>query len=670
VDFSNINEASVGLYLDEVYLASQGAGAMQLFDLERVEVLRGPQGTLFGRNTTAGVTQYVSRKPGDEFDARASLQYGQNNQVIAELAAGGPLTDRVRGRLAFKYNEDDGWQENELTGEDTASADSYAARGILAVDLSEAWEAELNYHYAENDGTTPIPLALFGLDPNDLTQYCGGTPVIGGASDQSHADAVLSGRCANDLGVVLRGQDADQGYSQSSDWPMEYESSGGYVKVIGDTAFATVTSITAYDEYDQHFGYDIDTYDYTDSVLQNDLGTDWASDAEQFSQEVRLNGEYNGNTWTAGAFYYTAEQSSVSATRVLVTVPGSGPLVVANPTDALTETDSWAAFGQLETPISETLTAVAGLRYTDETRKLARLECPTLPSAVCPPPGTGTSSDEIDTQATTGKMALEWRPGDDQLYYVQFSHGFKSGGFNPQSDVGRRGPVEEETVDSWELGIKRYFFDSTVRFNAAVFYNQFKGLQALVGSVDENSNPIVFYINAGDPDIVGAELELAWAPNDQFEALLGVGLLDTEISAEPTISADGRPLDGKELPQAPDLSLNAVVRYSLPLGDAGRLTLQADGRWQDDVFTGVDNDPVEFVESYGVLNLRARWLSPDLHLSAEAFVDNVTDETVIQHIFHNTVSGHTDPANAAGVQDGFRIPGRPRLWGVRVGYQF
>ncbi len=665
VDFSNVNEASVGLYLDEVYLASQGAGAMQLFDLERVEVLRGPQGTLFGRNTTAGVTQYISRKPTDTFEGNASLQYGANNQVIGELALSGPLADGVRGRVAFKYHNDDGWQENKLTGEDNAETDAYAARGILAVDLGERWEMEANYHYSENDGTTPTPLALFGLDPNDLTQYCGGLPVIGGPTDQSHADAILSGRCANDLGVVLDGQDVDEGYSEAQ-FPMEYQASGGYVKFVGDQAWATITTITAYEEYEQKFGYDIDTYDYTETVLQNDINTSWESEAEQFSQEIRLNGDYEGTSWTTGAYYYTAEQSSLSGTVVKVTIPGSDPLVISNPADTTTETDSWALFAQLESPISETVALVTGLRYTDETRKLAELEC-TVP---CPPPGAGGSADEIATQATTGKLGLEWRPVDGQLYYAQFSHGFKSGGFNPQSVVERRGPVNEETVDSFELGMKRFFLDDTLRFNAAVFYNEFKGLQALVGSVDEDFNPIVFYINAGDPDILGAELELAWAPNERFEAMLGVGLLDTEISADPSISADGRPLDGKELPQAPDISVNGVLRYHVPMDSLGWLTLQADGRWQDDIWTGVDNDPVEFVDAYGILNLRARWVSGSERYSAELFVDNVTDETVVQHIFHNTVGSHAVPANAAGVQDGFRTPGRPRLWGLRFGVDF
>ncbi len=667
VDFSNVNESSVGMYMDDVYLASQGAGAMQLFDLERVEILRGPQGTLFGRNTTAGVAQFVSKQPTEEFEGQGSLQYGQNNQVIGELGFGGPLSDSVRGRIALKYNKDDGWQENKISGKDVAVTDAHALRGILDVDLNEQWMMQLNGHYSKNDGTTPIPLALFGLNPNDLTQYCGGMPVIGGPTDHSHGDCVRSGGGANDLGVVLDNQHTDEGYSEKSDWPMAYEAKGGYVKFFGEMDWATFTSITALEKYEQHFGYDIDAYDYTNAIengvrIQSDLGTDWRSDAEQFSQEFRLNGEYNGNNWTAGLFYYDAEQSSKSGQLINPALPTG---FRAGATQSLIETESFAAFAQLNSPISETVTAVVGLRYTDEARELAELTCQ-LPS--CEPPSAGVP--KIETEATTGKAGLEWRPADTQLYYAQYSHGFKSGGFNPNAVISRRGPVEEESVDAFELGMKRYFLDDTLRFNASVFYNKFKGLQALVGSVDTSGNPIVLYINAGDPDIYGVEVELAWSPTDNLEVMFGLGTLDSEISAGPEVTSDGRPLDGKELAQAPDISYNGVIRYHIFLNDAGRVTLQADGRWQDDIFTGVDNDPAEFVDAYGVLNLRTRWASADERYNAEVFVDNVLDETIIQHMFHNTTGGHVTPANAAGVQDGFRTPGRPRLWGLKVGMNF
>ncbi len=662
VDFSNVNEASVGMYMDEVYLASQGSGTMQLFDLERVEVLRGPQGTLFGRNTTAGVTQFVSRKPTEELDGYGSLQYGENNQVVVEGAQGGPLSEAIRGRLAFKYNRDDGWQDLKLIGGHTADTDAWALRSIFDLDLTDELMLELNGHYAENDGHSPTPLSFFGLNPNDLTQWCGGQPVIGGPTDQSHADCLRSGSGANDLGVVLGGQDTDESYS-NAEYPMEYQAAGTYVKLVGEFEWATLTSITAYEKYEQHFGYDIDTYDYSaandPSGLQVDLNTNWRSEAEQVSHESRLNGDYNGFDWTLGFYYYAGEQGSLAGTQ---TNGAFGPTF----NDAETETDSWAIFGQLHVPIAETLTAVGGLRYTDETRELTKLVCPIV---ACAPPGGAGTKNEIDTGAWTGKVALEWRPADEQLYYVQFSHGFKSGGFNPVANPVQRGPVDEETVDSWEVGAKRTFFDNTLRANAAFFFNQFEGLQALVGSV-QGGLPVVFYINAGDPDIMGAELELAWAPHETFETMLSLAWLDTEISAGPTITADGRPLDGKELPQSPEFSVKGVIRYHIDLAAYGWLTLQADGRWQEDIFTGVDNDPAEFVESYGVLNVRTRWSSPDDRYSFEVFVDNVLDEDVIQHIFHNTVSGHPATANNSFVQDGFRTPGRPRLWGVRVGYQF
>src|SRR5690606_7275150 len=225
----------------------------------------------------------------------------------------------------------------------------------------------------------------------------------------------------------------------------------------------------------------------------------------------------------------------------------------------------------------------------------------------------------------------------------------------------QRGPVGEETIDAWELGMKRSFLGDTLRLNAAAFYYEFQDLQALAGTTDPETNQLeVFYLNAGDPDVLGAELELAWSITDNWELTLGAGLLDTEIKAEPDVTFDGRPLDGKELANAPDYNVNGMLRYYLDLGTGGLVTLQTDFRYQDDVFFGPDNDPVESQEAYGIVNARVGWESVDSRYSAELFVDNLFDEAFTQHVFHQSASSTTFDA-------AFAVWGRPRTWGVRIG---
>src|SRR5690606_30214170 len=153
IDFNNINEGSIAVYVDDVYQGFQGAGAGQLYDVERVEVLRGPQGTLFGRNTTGGLAHFITRRPTDEFEAYGNLQYGSYDQVIATGAVSGPLADGVRGRLAFKYSEDDGWQEDVFTGAKHGITELWSIRASLDWDISEAWLAEMSVHYTDDDST-------------------------------------------------------------------------------------------------------------------------------------------------------------------------------------------------------------------------------------------------------------------------------------------------------------------------------------------------------------------------------------------------------------------------------------------------------------------------------------------------------------------------------------
>jgi iron complex outermembrane recepter protein len=671
VDFSNINEGSVGLYVDEVYQAAQGSGVAQTYDMERVEVLRGPQGTLFGRNTTAGVVHYVTRKADrDEFNGRASLQYGSYNQVIGELAVGGGIAPGLRFRVAGKYNRDDGWQKNTVTGKRHAKTDALGLRGNLQADIGDVLTVELGAHYAKNDGiaTALRPYWIFG--DAAATTYCGGFTgpfAVGSPTDLARAECLLGNRGFGRMGQTRSKFTSRRITADRDDFPYEYDAFGGYAKFTADLGFANLTSITAIEDFEQLFEYGFDGWDNRPyGSGQVDFNTHFESDARQASQETRLDGRIGGARYVIGAFFYNATQRILNGTAVDQPSVDQFLARALDPIRAQTKTNSQAVFGQVDVPVGDIVTLSGGLRYTHDERSFS-LNCANRPGQVqCAP----TPRPRISANALSGRAAVELRPQDDTLLYAAYSHGFKSGGFNPVRPVTQRGPVDQETIDNYEVGAKTELFDGRLRLNASAFYYQFKGLQALIGAFDNTGNTNVLYINAGDPRGYGAEFEAAGRITDNFEASFGLALLDTKIKAAPNITADGRPLNGKRLATAPEVSFNGILRYVQPLA-SGDLSFQVDGRYQSSIFTGVDNDPAEFVKGYGIVNLRAGYTDESRSWSLEAFVDNVFNHNTIQHIFQLTPSSFTQlPAARPATDAGFGVWGRPRLWGVRASYNF
>lgn len=666
IDFSNINEASVALYVDDVYQVAQGAGTQQVYDLERVEVLRGPQGTLFGRNSTAGLVNYITRKPTDEFEGDMGLQYGRFNQVIANLAAGGRVVDGLRARFALKYNRDDGSEVNTVTGSRFSKTNAIAGRALVQVDLAPSVMLETKLTYSHNEGQSPIHRPYFVLDPSNPSGYCGGRPVPGTAADLAHAACILAGLgVSRTAGRRITDYSPTRGTSNQDDWPFRYTAWGGYAKLTADLGFADLVSLSGVEHYRQFFTYDADGYDNRPYGVggSRDLSVLFWSQARTFSQEVRLSNTTEGGLkWLVGGFYYDGVQHAQS-TSAIDTVPSD--LIAYT-----TRTKSLAGFGQLDVPLGDKVTLSGGARYTRDRRKFDPLDCSrSNANKVCLP----TITPRISDGQWTYRAGIDYRPTEDIMLYGSVSRGFKSGGWNTNRSPALRGPVGSETVKNYEVGLKSQFFDRKLTLNAALFYYKYRGIQALIGTTDPVTGLTTsLYINAGDPRTYGAELELNANVTDRLELRLGAGYLDTKVIANPSFTADGRPLNGNRLPQAPEFSGNAIVRYTIPAGDAGDFTLQADGRYQTYVYSGIDNDPSEKVKAYGIANARIQWRSADRKYTLEAFVDNVFDYHVIQQMFHNTLGSFplVPTANSPTFDSGFGVWGRPRTWGVRAGYSF
>ncbi|MFC6633076.1 TonB-dependent receptor [Microbulbifer taiwanensis] len=633
VNFSDSWESPVSIYVDDVYRGNPAGSAIQLFDLERVEVLRGPQGTLYGRNTTGGLVHYVSRKPTEEFAAAASVGVGSYSERIVEGSVSGPVADSVRGRLAIKSTRNDGWQTNTVSGDKLNDTDNFGYRALLDFDLGDSGGLLLNVHGSSADQQS-VGFAHMGYLE---------APVDGAAT--CAVSRIQNGECTSAT-FAMTGAEAVNGHfdpehvaaSASEGMATEIDTFGTSATLSWDFDHFSLTSISAYEELDKFLQDDADGT----PVIWFD--EQYAVDAEQYTQEIRLNGSGDNSTWVTGFYYYKDDRGLV--TEAPTTADGLWHREIV----AL-DSESWALFGQLEYDLGAELTLVTGLRYTEEERDFTEVSGPVF-----------SSYDELDVKddltesATTGRIGLDWRPSDATLAYASLSSGFKSGGFSGSYNASLEAtrPVKSEDITNFEVGIKTTLADR-FRVNAAAFNYTVEGYQAQVFLTVADGSVIT---NAGDVTGTGAEIEITAPIGDNFELIAGAGWLTTEFDSEQIfqVAGDSYTLDGNELPSAPELTYNLVARYYLDLGDSGELVLQGDYAWQAEHFLQIENDPYSHHDSYGLANAKISWHSPADTYSVEAFARNLADERYFTY------------QNTLGSDWGYGVWGQPRTAGLRFNW--
>lgn len=642
-------EGNVALYFDDVYRPTAFYGGNELLDVERVEILRGPQGTLFGRNSTSGLVHFISRKPTEEFEGYANVEFGSYDTRVFEGAISGPLSDQVRGRLAVKYHENDGFQTNQgPAGGKLAVKDRLAVRGHLEFDLSDEVNLLLSVEVSDQDDIGQAFNYWGQLDPVTL--------------EQCSPKRIWSGQCVGGGAYFGLPQFGDPDLDAKKPFT-EHDPDNGDGKYTLETLAVTaklrwqltdsieLVSITGYDGHDRFFNTDEDgsatgvfggLYQYNDS---------YTTDGDQYSQEFRLSGIVDDSDWVVGLFYYDNDLRSTSTIADFETVQAPGTI-------ADLETTSWAVFGEYGRSLTEAVRLIAGFRYTDEEREVNVLT------------ETIRGSQELSNDNVSGRIGLEWRPMDDWLLYAKLSTGFRSGNFASDllfGDLNQLSPADPEETLSFEVGAKSTLADGRVVLNAAIFYEDVSDKQGIV--YDGNAAvPATRLITVGDADIFGAELELFVRPIDNLDLSLGVGWLDTEVDAPAgfgfnagfgtganAFAGDPFFLDGSELGSG--WSVNGVVRYHVPLGDAGSLSLQADYDWREE---NVGADRISYAEDRLLVNLRAFWSSPDERWEVQAYVENAFEEEYIDNV---------GPI-VAGEDYALGNMGLPRWYGVKIGMNF
>lgn len=640
-------DPSIGVYVDDVFVSRTQAAFLDLFDVERIEVLRGPQGTLYGRNTIGGAIKFVSKRPPKQLDGYLEAGYGNYHTVSLKGRVGGPIAgDTLRGNIAFAFDRREGYNFNSFTGKDDGDVRSYAGRASLLFAPTDRLEFVLNgdVKFDRPDTSrspvrrTPITVATPGL----VTLPAGTDPYV--------VDTNANG---------LSDQDG-YGVSLTANF------------TVSDAV--TLSSITAYRGF--KFDLNLDTDGSPAPVLDILLH----QDESQFSQELRLNyDDHAGITFIGGLYYFHDRDDTFSgvdngAATIFgfpVTVFGFASSSLA---DTLQVTDSYAAFGDATYAIADKLTIEAGLRYTSEDRSSRRdfenFFDPTVSVIKNEPPfltGIGVPGTRINGKvnfgAWTPKGTISYKPNNDVLLYASVARGFKSGGFDGRAttDFGFT-PFRPEFVWSYEGGAKTSWLDGRLVANAAIFYNNYTDIQVTSFGADPVTGVFVSrFTNAAKARSYGAELELIAQPTTQLSLNASVGYLNARYTTfDILIGSVVTDVTDRALVNAPRWNASLGATYKVPIGNSLAATFHIDGAYRSRVATEITDSPLLGQPDYALLNGFVGIATADDRWELRAGVKNLTDHAVRTQGFNL--------ADFPGVQVSFY--GAPRTYDVRVIHRF
>ena len=663
-DFGVLNQGPIAAYMDETYISSNAAQIFQLLDTERVEVLRGPQGTLYGRNATGGAVNFISRKPTDEWEGWARAGYGSFEMTKFEGAFGGPVTDTVGIRGAILKTDSDGWMKNRFTGNDQNGIDELAWRVLVEAKPSD----ELNLLFNVHGGNTK----------SDAVQYrhLGVWDALGNQCPDSD---IRAGLCSDIFGyseerpyTTLNGVDvpATPGYDEGNyDFEAKNDTEFWGLSltldwVIGDYI---VTSITSYDEMDDFRPEETD--DGPNDILTGELSVD----QESFSQELRVSWEGGNWNWIAGGYYLSDEATDNTAFDILRDLR---PLFIGDDTCSLsppgnptgfcpdafvfksksgTEQDitSYSFFADASVQVTETLKISAGLRYSDEEVEHDTIFFFDEPAAGNPPRAGFPDSRDTDFSNVSGRFVLDYQMNDDWLFYGGVTTGFKAGGIFSTSDGIAE--YDEEELISYEVGFKSTLADGRLRFNGSAFLYDYKDLQVFAFVVVDGLG-FSTISNAADAEIYGAEFEVQWLPIDNLFVNLGLGFLNTKY--EDFVTPDGD-FTGNDIPMSPEVTFNGLVQYDISLDDMGTVTLQVDFNYQDEVYFDAFNNPLLSEDDYWMWNARVGWTSADDKWEVAAFGRNLGDEEYMVYAFDLSFFGFNE-----------EMIGTPQAFGIEATFRY
>ena len=626
-DFSDHQEAPVAVYSDDAYIASTGALAGALFDLQRVEVLRGPQGTLFGRNATGGLIQYVSAAPTDHPEGYMQITGGNFGTVQSEGAISGPLTDDLSARLSFSTADHNGYITNRV-GPDVNDQKQYAARLQFRWKFGDNNEVRLKLHAINNDHEVAGNYSWSAATPDATGRGVfapPNTPDLGGYVNTSTSPF---NQAEDREGLFNR---TVWGANAHVTWHLP-----------GDV---TLVSVTDYLKMQKRYGEDSDVS--PNFLFNYDTGQHY----QQFSEELRLNGAVGGLRWITGLYYlnyFTRNFEYTHLPTFINGIPyGDG---IAN---LALNTSSPSVFGQIEYDFSEHFTGILGARYTSDDKTYQYdYTCVVCPQTLSYSPANNPAASK-NFSIPTGKVELDYKPVKDVLVYGSVNRGAKGGGWSAPSSGAvdpAALPYAQEKLTSYEVGFKSTFLDGAARLNGAVFYYDYRDYQGFFLDV---ATQVVENINA---KVKGGELEFAVVPMHGLNLQLGVSHLETAAYNVPTPAGDQFTT---YLPQAPHWSVNAVAHYQWPLL-GGQMSVEADAKWNGAQYLELVNNPDDLEKAYILTNARVGFMTGDGKWNFTAYVNNLADR--YYRIYNLDLSGFL------GIDQ--NVYGPPRTFGATFRYQW
>ena len=651
-DYATNNSSTVGLYVDDVAYSLPVMSQGVLFDIDRVEVLRGPQGTLYGRNSTGGAINVISRKPTEELSAGFTAEYGRFDAIRAEGYVNGAITAGVNARLSVTTEQGGAWQVNRETGVELGDADKTAAR--LQIDIAPEGSPLtllLNLHGFTDQGD--------GVGKQLFTDFPGSP--FGGPPALAHTGRETSwGTSAAYAGFVGIQPDSKP-FRDNEGW--------GFSATFGaDLGFGQLTYIGAYETLDrrEYNDYDGLTEGYADVFFVSDISVQ--------SHEVRLASTGEGPfNWVTGVYYSNENLDELYTSGF---AGSNGPAFALLRVPYQQEAETFGVFAQGDYAVTDQVNIIAGLRWEQEDRDLRNLG--TFAPFFLPGYNfaNGTVDGTLENRSTsldevTGKIALEYKPLDNVLTYVSASRGIKSGGFTAYNSFNPAAvdPFLPEKLWAYEAGVKSDFLDNTLRLNASVFYYDYQDQQvqsALCVTLTSGCTVVGRIVNAPESEVYGGELEATWRPTAELTITQAVGwkratfqeFLDLNVPASQAAQAPVYIDRSGQDVGVPKLSYSGSFAYEndTSLGFSYLASI-------DYSYRGARSFPLlgslYSIDSYWLVNANLIFRPDDSGLEFGLWGRNIFNEE------------YDETRNTFGAGgDNFAVPGQPATYGVRIGANF
>jgi len=669
----------VAMYVDEVYIGGSVGQDFELYDIERVEVLRGPQGTLFGRNALSGLINVVTRLPSDTLEGYGEVVVGNESLTRVRAGISGPLVeDRLLASISATYLSRGGYDYNRATGNDVNDAGNWAVRGKFVYRFNDRSRAILSLQHREVDQVTrTYDIAGYNGSPGTLFQPWGPAEVDTDPFDRTISQDYEGQETLDETGAALT-FDVD----------------------LDGMAFKSISSFRTHDYFQS---YDADNTEIPLTIREK------ADDLDAYSQELRLTSEVDGSPfdWIVGAIYYHQKTvnefasllnnetlvderllsvllppESVGLTPELLAlfglqdtldffvngIPALGiPPLLALPfgeTRSIgeTELDSIAGYLHGVWHATDRLNVEVGLRYTTETKDFHYVQSSAPGNQFFGLPQLGPIVRDDSWDALTPSLGVDYKATENVLFYGKIANGFKSGGFNDSFGSEAETSYDEETMWNYEVGAKTTLWDSRIQLNAAGFYMDWKDRQTEYSVLPPGAFiPVYLFDTAGDVGIAGVEIEAFILPVSGLYISAALGLIDAEYTAvSPRFAALGAE-KGTKLEAVPSQTVNLGIEYTAPLGSGGTLTFDGHLNHRGStpltvIQTGVPNEQ----KAYGLIDAGITWWNRTGVWSVQLWGKNLTDEIYVTRMFN------VDGAESSPIRAVYQSLGPPRTFGLKI----